>query len=47
MALVLAILEVQVEGANGWAADLPTWRPNPNKWYSKLYKKVHNNNDLN
>lgn len=46
MALVLAILEVQVEGANGWAADLPTWRPNPNKWYSKLYKKFMNNKDM-
>lgn len=26
MAYVMALLEVQIEGASGWAADLPTWR---------------------
>lgn len=25
-ALVMALFEVQVEGANGWAGDLPTWK---------------------
>lgn len=31
MALVLAILEVQIEGINGWAKNIPTWRPDPKK----------------
>ncbi|MFA5107569.1 MAG: hypothetical protein WC497_04555 [Patescibacteria group bacterium] len=26
LALILAYLEVQIEGNNGWAAKLPTWR---------------------
>lgn len=38
MALSLAILEVQIEGKHGWAANLPTWRPAPDKWYAKLFK---------
>ncbi len=40
LALILAILEVQIEGAHGWAKNLPTWRANPNKWYAKIYMKV-------
>lgn len=31
----LAFLEIQVEGANGWAKGLPTWRIE-NKWTRKL-----------
>lgn len=46
MALVLAILEVQIEGANGWAKNIPTWRPDPKKWYAKLYKKVMSGKEL-
>jgi hypothetical protein len=26
LALVFALLEIQIEGAHGWAANLPTWR---------------------
>ncbi len=40
LALILAILEVQIEGAHGWAKNLPTWRANPNKWYAKIYMKM-------
>jgi hypothetical protein len=40
MALILAILEVQIEGAHGWAKNLPTWRANPSKWYAKIYMKM-------
>ncbi len=46
LALILAILEVQIEGAHGWAKNLPTWRANPNKWYAKLYKKITGDKDL-
>jgi len=40
LALILAILEVQIEGAHGWAKNLPTWRANPQKWYAKIYTKI-------
>jgi hypothetical protein len=33
--LVLALLEVQIEGANGWASALPTWRIE-SKWVLRL-----------
>lgn len=33
--LVLALLEVQIEGANGWASALPTWRVGP-RWLLRL-----------
>lgn len=36
--ILMALFEIQVEGKNGWAADLPTWRSN-NKW---LYKFMGN-----
>ncbi len=39
LALVLAALEVQIEGADGWAAKLPCWRPR-GRWYVKLYSKI-------
>lgn len=39
LATVLAILEIQIEGPNGWAKNLPTWRPSSDKWYIKLYVK--------
>lgn len=38
--LVLAALETQIEGAAGWAADLPTKRFDNSKRVSRLYKKV-------
>jgi hypothetical protein len=40
IALVLAILEIQIEGPSGWARNLPTWKPSANIWYSKLYSKL-------
>ena len=39
LALVLAFLEVQVEGQHGWAAQLPTWRPHEHRWYARAYRK--------
>lgn len=46
MAIVLAILEIQIEGEDGWAKNLPTWRPSPNKWYAKLYSKALSGKEL-
>lgn len=40
LALVLAALEVQIEGRDGWAKNLPTWRPDKNKWYGRLYSRL-------
>ncbi len=40
LAVVLAVLEIQIEGPNGWAKNLPTWRPHPQKWYSQIYSKI-------
>jgi len=44
--LVLATLEVQIEGKAGWATNLPTWRPSATKWYSRLYGKIMGGRDL-
>ncbi|MEK7866731.1 MAG: hypothetical protein AAB434_08600 [Planctomycetota bacterium] len=32
IALVLALLEVQIEGPHGWASSLPTWRFDHPRW---------------
>jgi hypothetical protein len=41
--LLLAVIEIQIEGKGGWAATLPTWRPNESskigQWYLRLTKK--------
>lgn len=39
VATVLAVLEIQIEGAAGWAKNLPTWRPK-GTWYVKLYERI-------
>ena len=44
--LVLAALETQIEGAAGWAANLPTWRPAQTTWYSRLYRKIVPGKDI-
>lgn len=39
-ATALALLEIQIDGKNGWAANVPCWRPEPGskaaRWYSKV-----------
>ncbi|OGL84510.1 hypothetical protein A3J03_01680, partial [Candidatus Uhrbacteria bacterium RIFCSPLOWO2_02_FULL_46_25] len=46
LALALAFLEVQIEGAHGWAVNLPCWRPKGGRWYSWLYTKVMGGKEL-
>jgi hypothetical protein len=46
ISLIFAIVEVQIEGAHGWAAKLPTWRPIPSKWYARAYKKLMSGKEL-
>jgi hypothetical protein len=44
IALVLALLEVQIEGAHGWAEKLPTWRwqtPAVLRWAGKPITGYH------
>lgn len=44
--LALAFLEVQIEGPNGWAKNLPTWKPLDKKWYARMYKRMMSGKDL-
>jgi hypothetical protein len=37
-AAAFALLEIQIEGAHGWAENLPTWRTE-NRWTRLLWKK--------
>lgn len=46
LALILAVLEIQIEGGAGWAQSLPTWRPSQEKWYAKFYQRVMSKKDL-
>lgn len=39
IALILALLEIEIEGKNGWAAKLPTWRLDSNHPLSILTGK--------
>jgi len=43
--LLLAFFEVQIEGKDGWAARLPTWRPQRG-WYARFYKKMMGGKEL-
>jgi len=38
--LVLAVIEIQIEGQNGWAVNLPTWKVKEGSWFDRLYKKI-------
>jgi len=44
--LILAFLEVQIEGKDGWAKNLPTWRPGDDRWFVKLYRRVTSGKNL-
>lgn len=39
IALIFALLEIQIEGKNGWAKDLPTW-----KFYKPWFKYIPGGN---
>ena len=44
--MLLALLEIQIEGPNGWAAKLPTWRARLGTRFDKLFKKFFHEKDL-
>jgi len=39
LAAILALLEIQIEGGNGWAKNLPTWRIK-DTWLNKISGRV-------
>lgn len=46
LAVVLAILEIQIEGKHGWAMNLPTWRPRKGSWFIKVYSNFINGKEV-
>ena len=40
LALTLAVLEIQIEGREGWAKNLPTWRPRPDSRTAVIFSKI-------
>jgi len=44
--LLLAYLEVQIEGKEGWAKKIPTWRPSSREWWVKLYRSIMDQREL-
>lgn len=46
VSLILAALEIQIEGEAGWAINLPTWKPSDSEWYSRFYRKIMAEKDI-
>jgi hypothetical protein len=46
LAVTLSALEIQIEGKDGWAGKLPTWRPSTSLWYTKAYIKLLSGKEL-
>ena len=46
IAIFLAILEIQIEGPDGWAAKLPTWRAKQGSRLGKIFKKLSGQKEL-
>jgi hypothetical protein len=46
VAMLLAIFEIQIEGASGWAKSLPCWRVEPGSWMQYLYGALMNDKPL-
>lgn len=46
LALILALMEIQIEGRNGWARELPTWRASPNSRIFKVFSMIMPGKDL-
>jgi len=46
LAVVLALLEIQIEAGAGWAKNLPTWRPHSEKWYARLHMKLMSGKEM-
>lgn len=46
MVTIFALLEIQIEGKDGWAKNLPCWRPKPSSFTAKLYAAFMNGKEL-
>lgn len=46
LALTLALMEIQIEGKNGWARELPTWRADPHSLVFRIFAKIMPGKDL-
>lgn len=46
LALVLALLEIQIEGPHGWAKQLPTWRPAQQSRIARAYARLMSGKEL-
>lgn len=46
IAVVLAVLEIQIEGKHGWAEKLPTWRPREKNFLNRLFRMLAHGKDL-
>jgi len=44
--VVLAFIEVQIEGKDGWASKLPTWKPKGDGVVNKTFKKILSGKEL-
>jgi hypothetical protein len=40
LSIILACLEIQIEGKDGWAQNLPCWRPKDDSFVDQAYKKI-------
>lgn len=40
LATILSLIEIQIEGNDGWADMLPCWHPRPENWAVKLYSRI-------
>jgi len=46
IAILLAILEIQIEGDQGWASKLPTWKPKAGSRLDKIFRKISGQKEL-
>lgn len=46
IAVVLAVLEIQIEGAHGWAEKLPTWRPGEHNILNRVFRMLAHGKDI-
>jgi hypothetical protein len=46
IATILALLEIQIEGKDGWAKNLPCWRPKPDSLPARIYAIFMNGKEL-
>ena len=46
LSLTMALMEIQIEGKNGWARELPTWRASPNSKIFRVFSMIMPGKDL-